>query len=338
MPAVTITRLRDDLSRLYVPPCGAVATWRKIRQVLDEFERHAGVKRTSDLNPPAVAAWLTNAPVRSLATTKTLLSSFRRACTYAKSQGWLRCSPFEVRKLSHWLKHLEPSEDNWDDEWSDDDNARCRHHSLADLVRVMGYLSAESAKGWEQHRLFALATATAYTGARAKEVQCAKVADFNLARKFFRVVRNERRGLKTKPSRRRIPLPPELIPVLDDWLPLTGSIWAFPGARRKTPWQEGATGRKPLDRLKAAGMSCGVEGLTFLSLRHSFITHSAGPWRVPDLLTQKIAGHSKATTTAGYRGFDRANLLDAVSTISFGLTRPLPTEGESIGKAQTQSS
>jgi len=62
-----------------------------------------------------------------------------------------------------------------------------------------------------------------------------------------------------------------------------------------------------------------VTGLTFLSLRHSYITHSAGPWGVPDLLTQRIVGHTRRETTSGYRGFDPANVRSGIARISLGL-------------------
>ena len=319
MPAVAIQRLRTELELLYKPPFGAVATWRKIRQVMDELERVSGVKKTSDLRPPAVAAWVAAFPARKPATAFTLLSSLRRACSYAKSQGWLKSSPFEFRAIPDWLRDYDPEDQA-------DDPAQ-RHHSLADLSRVLSHLAGEASKGWEYHRLFALALATAETGARAREIQCSLVADFDLAGRIFSVRPNDRRRLKTRRSKRRVPLPAEVVAALDDWLPLTGSIWAFPGSRRRSPWAGGSPGRKPLDRLKAAGLACGLPNLTFLSLRHSYLTHASGPWGIPDLISQKIAGHTQRKTTEGYRGFDRANALAAVESISFGITRPKTTEG-----------
>lgn len=167
------------------------------------------------------------------------------------------------------------------------------------------------------------------TGARAMEVQAALAADFDLRGLVFLVRPNERRRLKTRKSRREVVLPVELVPILDRWLPEGGSRWAFPGARRKSPWVGGSPGRKPLDELKAAGERCGVKGLTFQSLRHSYVTHSQGPWRVPDLLTQQLCGHTRRETTEGYRGFDRANAIEAVAGISLGLAPPPPSASSS---------
>lgn len=321
MMAVPIERLRTDLEALYLPPFGAPSTWRKIRQVLDEMARYAGVRETSDLTPPAVGKWLRAFPDRSPATARTLLSSFRVACSYSVRQGWLHSSPFDQRKLRDWLRDYDP----------DEDDPPQRHHSIVDLCRVLGDLQRDAAVGWKQHRLFALASITAMTGARAKEVQAAQVADFDLVERVFFVRPNARRRLKTRRSKRRVPLTGESVKILADWLPITGSVWAFPGARMNGPWIHGGPGYRPLDELKAAGERSGVNGLTFLSLRHSFITHSAGPWQVPDLISQRIAGHTSRKTTDGYRGFDRENVLSAVASISFGLT--LPKEGEKHGQA-----
>jgi integrase len=92
------------------------------------------------------------------------------------------------------------------------------------------------------------------------------------------------------------------------------------------PWREAARplGLRPVDRLQAAGLAVGVRGFTFLSLRHSFITHGSGPWGLGSIQIQQIAGHSLEDTQRHYRGRDRANLTRAVSTISFPIPDPLP--------------
>jgi integrase len=314
LSSVPIARLKSDLEALYLPPFGAIATWKKIRQVLDEFAARAGVSRTSDLTPAAIARWLHAFPDRRPATALTLLSSFRRACTYAVMQGWLRGSPFAFRAMKDWIRDFEPDDT--------DEDAPARHHPLDAIRAVLRSLATSSAASWEDHRLFALAAATFYTGARALEAAGALAADFDLDAGLFKIRPNVRRRLKTRKSRREVALPPELVPILASWLPVCGSEWAFPGARRISPWMGGSPGKKPLDRLKAAGERCGVEDFTFQSLRHSYITHSLGPWKVPDLVTQQLAGHSSRSTTQGYRGYDRANARAAVAGISIGLHAP----------------
>jgi integrase len=338
MPAVMMARLRADLEELYIPPAGKVATWKKIRQVLDQFELHAGVRKTSDLTAPAISRWLQAYPDRKPVTTFSLLSSFRRACSYAKLQGWLRVSPFQVRSLENWVRDYEPDEYV---EMMEGDESR-KHHPLADLRAVMNLLKVRSVRSWKDERLFALTCATLYTGARAKEVQASRKEDWDLEGRWFRVRNNQRRTLKTRRSKRPIPLAPELLPVLTHWLPQTESVWAFPGVRRKVPWINGAgaskvngfQGQKPLDFLKRLGEELDIDDLTFLSLRHSLATLSESEFGIPDLLTQKMYGHTKRKTTEGYRGWDGPSLHKAIARISFGLVvpdEPQPTEGDDSG-------
>ena len=68
----------------------------------------------------------------------------------------------------------------------------------------------------------------------------------------------------------------------------------------------------------------GVRGFTFLSLRHSFITHGTGPWGLTSGSLRQIAGHSTEATQRHYLGRDRTNLREAVATIAFPIPDPLP--------------
>lgn len=327
MPSVTLDRLKQDLHDIYLPPAGAVATYRKIRQVINEFEIHAKCKLASDLTAPAVSKWLQKFPDRKPVTTFTLLSSLRRACNYAQKNGWLRVTPFEVRKLNDWVRDYDPG---------DDEEAKERHHSIEDLRKVLALLKVRSLRSWEGHRLFALACATLYTGARAREVQCSEVKDWDLNEGLFYIRKNERRTLKTQKSKRVVELPGELIDVMSAWVPKTDSDWAFPGARRFTPWEGGGPGRKPLDQLKAIGSELGIHGMTFLSCRHSYVTHSAA-FGIPELLTQELCGHTKRETTKRYRGKDRDNRKQAVNRVTFGLSVFEPMGGEEHGKEVRQT-
>lgn len=313
MQPVKLHALRDELRPLYLPPFGAVATFKKVRQVLDEVEAQADARTTADLTPTTVGRWVVANPGRSHPTARSLLSSLRRVCSYAIHRGYLQASPFDFRPLADWIRDLEPDAET---------PPKVRHHPIDDLRRAFAAMRTSAGEGWRPHRLYALAVATAMTGARAREVQCSRVDDWDLPGRLFAIRPNDRRRLKTRPSRRRVPLPPELAEVLARWLPLTACEWAFPGTLRRGPWQGGYPGTKPLDELKAAGLAAGVSGLTFLSLRHSYITHSEGAWRVPDLLTRRFAGHTRRETTEGYRGFDPANGRAAVESITLGLRSP----------------
>jgi integrase len=311
MKGVSIEVLKRDLEIFYRPPLGAVATFKVVRQILDELQKSSEVLLTTDITPTALVEWVTKYP-KGPANARKLLGSLRHACNYAQLKGWLTVSPFAFRPMEKWIV-----DDRDDDE--QEFNEQTRHHPLEDLTRVIRGMQAEAAGSWHAHRLFALATTTFLTGARAKEVQGAKITDFQLTERWFLVRVNERRRLKTKKSKRRVPMPLELVSVLAEWLPRSLSPWAFPGVMRLGPWLTGCDGYRPVDKLKAVGERYGVEGLTFQSLRHSYITHSEGPWGIPNLITQRIAGHTRPETTAGYRGFDRANLQSAIEPISLGL-------------------
>jgi hypothetical protein len=43
---------------------------------------------------------------------------------------------------------------------------------------------------------------------------------------------------------------------------------------------------------------------------------------VPELTTQKIAGHTRKSTTDGYRGFDMVTIRDQVDKINLGIEPP----------------
>jgi integrase len=293
MRSVPIALLRDEIESLHTPPFGSVATWKIARQILD-----------------GLAAWIRSDP-KGPANTYKLLSSLRHTCNYAVLKGWLKTSPFAFRKLDAWVRDHNPD--------GDDDEPVVRHHPLSELTRVLLGLQSDAAQGWQSRRLFTLAATTFLTGARAREIQGSRVEDYDLVEGWLKIRPNAKRRLKTKSARRKVPLTSELTDVLSAWMPLAESEWAFPGERRLGPWMTGMSGRTPVDRLKQAGERYGLKGLTFQSLRHSFITHSAGPWGLPDLLSQRIAGHTRRETTEGYRGFDATNVREAISAIFIGL-------------------
>jgi integrase len=304
---VSIDRLKADLFALHSPPLGSLATWKIYRQILEELEAHAGVKTVQDITPIALAEWVRSCP-KNRANAWKLLSALRHACNYAHLQGWLKVSPFAFRPMERWITGEE----------EELDSPKIRHHGLEDLTRVMNGLRAEAESSWHAHRLFALAFTTLMTGARAREVQASKREDYDLGTGWFKVRANERRRLKTKRSKRDVPMPAELVSTLSRWFPESASEWAFPGQERVGPWLGGDSGFKPLDKLKKAGLRYGLTGLTFQSLRHSYITHCEA-WGIPELIIQRLSGHTRPETTRGYRGFDAENLRRAIAPICLNL-------------------
>jgi len=154
-----------------------------------------------------------------------------------------------------------------------------KHHSLADIKRVLDLLASEVLDRedwpqWRARRLLALASLFAFTGLRLKEGLYLRVEDIDLDQRVIQIIPRTLNRLKTEASAQPIPIPDGLAPILADWLPRCGSEWAFPGVTGKAPWTGGPSGHRPLDQLKAAGERAGVHGLTFLSLRHTWATQA----------------------------------------------------------------
>ena len=120
--------------------------------------------------------------------------------------------------------------------------ARTRHHARTEVARLLELLAAERAD-WIGGRLHALAATVALTGLRRDEALRLRVEDVHLAEGYL-AVRGHGRRLKTRASAQPVPLPDQLVAVLADWLPRTGSEWVFPGVRRQGPWTGGAIGSR----------------------------------------------------------------------------------------------
>lgn len=304
MKLATFADLISEVLEGYEPPIRARTTCRMMRQTARELSADPRLRTPQDLSPAALWRWMKRHPGRSPITAAAHLRNIRTICNFAVGRGYLTSSPFAFdAKLK---KAVSVRKD-----------AKMRHHPLADIGRVLAFLRGRSAESWEWHRLLALAATVAYTGVRALEAQFAEVADFDLAEGFLRVEPKPKHPLKTESSERDVPIPSELSRILEGWLPLARSNWAFPGVKRLGPWTGGLNGYRPLDRLKQAGEAVGVEGFTFLSLRHSYITHGSGPWHLGAREIQQIAGHTLIDTQKHYLGRDRANLRSAVATIAF---------------------
>ena len=165
----------------------------------------------------------------------------------------------------------------------------------------------------------------AYTGLRRNEGLTRAVADFDLVRRIVKV-KARRRRLKTAASSQPVGLPEELIPILANWLPRTGSKWAFPGVRGKSPWTGGPKGGRALDELKQAGRDAGIGDVNFLMLRHSWATH-AELRGIGELMVQRQLRHTSKRTQLHYRHADSANLAQAVGGFSLRSKPPKTSIG-----------
>jgi integrase len=228
-----------------------------------------------------------------------LMRALRAACGLAVASGSLACSPFGPS--TPWP---EP-----------DDRPRHRHHSRADLARVLAYLEASSST-WEGGRLYALAATLAYAGLRRNEALRLRVDDVDLSRSILHVRRHGRR-LKTRKSAAPVPMPGPLVAILRAWLPRCGAPWVFPGVMRLGPWTGGMAGKTARCKLRAAGLAVGVEGFTPQSLRRSCATHLRGKHGLSPAQVQLVLRHSSQETQRHYLEDDLVNLAELVADFRF---------------------
>src|SRR5262249_13665408 len=115
---------------------------------------------------------------------------------------------------------------------------------------------------WRARRIQALIYVIAYLGLRRTEALRLRVADVDLPGRVINVQPYSGHRLKTETSAAAVPIPEAAVEVLANWLdrrmdapkgfpmPPEGSVWLFPGSRRKTPWIGGVPGTKALDVFK----------------------------------------------------------------------------------------
>jgi integrase len=265
------------------------ATLAKVEQILDEFGPLCA--STADVNLHAISLWLADPSCRRrpVMTRRSLLSAFRAACALGAGQHYM-VNPFLTWDLNRWLPAPDPE---------DLDRPRlCR--SGPEISRILRRASCEAAGGSRRaQRIQALVYLAAYTGARAKEMLGAQTADVDLAAGLFRIRPNARRKLKTRGSRRDLPLHPELAKVLAKYQPGCGT-WLIPQRSGRGPWFHGTTGYKPHEVVQQLGERVAVEGLTLESFRHTFAT-LAEDWGVGELQLQRWLGHTRPQTQRFYR-------------------------------------
>jgi len=320
--AVPFDRFATELLRLYDPPHRAPATRRQVKKVL-ALVAELGAESTADLTPVLCARFIeTRPPGQSPRTLQTLLRVLRGICNQAVINGYLRVSPFALRRVSQWVGRIGPPLEK-------------KHFSRAEIRRVLTLMAADvdTTNGWSQwraRRLYALTATVAYTGIRNSVALYLHAADVDLTSGFVSITDRGRDGgyrLKTEASAAPIPIPEALMPILRDWLthrldtPLDVPLpidcpWLFPNMNRRSNWRGGSPGTKPLDRLRDVAKRAGVEGLTFLALRHSFASHLEAHGAGPAMI-QRLLRHSNPTTQMWYRHADRPGMTDAVSGFDF---------------------
>jgi integrase len=322
---IPFDRFAAELLTLYEFPLRAKGTRDKLRFTLNILSKMLGPDgTTAGLDPSLVARFITDRPSsESSHTTKSLLANVRTICSYAKSQGYVRSSPFDYRKK--WIRVGLPTGK--------------KHHSQEDIRRVLELLKSEVDafqcwSRWRARRLLALVTTVAYTGLRANEALNLHAVDVDFNVRMIMLVERSRR-MKTEMSAQPVPMPAALIPILESWMAyrsdgsegLPDCPFLFPGVARKGAWNGGPPGHKPIDQIKAAGERAGVQGFTFLSLRHSYATH-AESWGLSPSMIQRVLRHTTLATQKGYRHADIYNMRSAVDGIGFGNPPTLPPVAE----------
>jgi integrase len=286
-----------ELLEIYRPPLRAKHTWSKMRQVLTEIDT-MGVDRVRQLTPGLIARWIHARPDRQPASWNGLLAYLRAACVYATARGYLRRSPFAGVSF-----HIR-----------DDGPAPKKHHSRADIHRLLDH-TADGASDWRGSRLHAMAALFAFTGLRKMEGLTLEWDDVLLEESVLLI--GEHRRTKTVASRAPIPIPAALGQVLVDWQAACGASWVIPNVTRTGPWVGGSQGARPIDALAAAGRAVGVDGLTFLSLRHTWATHGESAWGLSEGVIKRVLRHTTPMTQGFYRHADMENLRQAVEGISY---------------------
>src|SRR5208337_4765407 len=308
MPAISISRLHDELMVIYAPPRRANSTRRQVAQIMREIAAVPGVKKTSDLRSVTIARWMDLHPDRTAVTTKSLLRCLRSIVHYATAEGYLRNSPFDFRKVNSWLR---------------DDAAPAvrppRHRSIAEVTRVLDQADSEAASGaWDRRRLRALVYVYTYLGLRAAEALHLWVSDVELFRSAIHLQAHPEDGWKPKTlkSAAVLPLATPLVTVLADWLPDTSCRWAFPGLKRRGPWLHGGPGIRPLDQVRELGARAGVPGLTIASFRKTLGTY-AKSWGFSQLELKGLLRHSNVETQRWYDEDEVEALRPATAKIQF---------------------
>jgi integrase len=238
-----------------------IQTRSQIRSILREVGNLAEISTVPDLTPETVTLlvlqWMKSQLVR--VTIQNRLRVLRTVCKYAVNRGYLSSNPVEAR--GRWIP------DGYDGLPLPMPKSR-PGLSHDEVTRLLIRLQ-DASTTWDGHRLFALVATVVYAGLHTAEALNLEWEHCDTSERIIRI-------LKCSLERRARRFPPKLAEILDQWRPLCGSEWVFPGAMLVGPWTGGNSKSKPLSRLKAAGLAVDIEGLNFDRLREFWERSSPG--------------------------------------------------------------
>jgi integrase len=310
---------RAELLALYQPPMVALPTARKMASVIRDLER-LGLETTADLTVTLVTRVIAGRPPgQSAYTLHSVLAVVRSICSYAETSGYLRVSPFRLRKLSKWVR-LPMLGDK-----------RCLSREEIRKVLSLAARHVEERTAWSQwrsRRLLVTIAIAAYCGLRKMEVLQLEVDDVDVANRVIWVRPHGGKHLKTRASEAPIPIPDALVPYLTKWqehrldaprdFPLPPTCPYFiPTLDRKACWTSGQPGGKALDRFRAVALLAGVEGATFQSLRRAWATHAEYYGLGESMIARVLRHTTTATSKKHYRQAEITNMNASVKDFNF---------------------
>lgn len=307
----------DDVRALFEELYGSgnkpKETRQKIRQAITQLERHSLFP--ADVDERTIAAYTRASTQRgnSPATTNSVLGHMPAITKYLAGKKVIPGDPFQLG-LSFRRKE-QPAR-----------RRRNKHHSIADIARILQLADQEwgDAKSLQQRfnagRTRALVWLLSHLGTRATETLCLRRD--RIAGGFVDVLHEDQPEgwCKTRGSERRIAIPAEAQRRLDEWMTFSepfGYQRLFPCLRKDSPWLHGLSQHRPLGRVKALGARAGVNGVTMVSLRHTWQTHAEGAWAFTGKEIQAVVGHSNEQTQRCYQHEDDENMMRMMKRVKY---------------------
>jgi integrase len=302
--AIPWAALKKKVLALYEPGLAEAATRRQMHQIFRELDA-LGLRCSTDLDEQAVARWIAAHradPRRGPNRAESLLRCVRIIANFAKSKGYLRVSPFDVKRFGTWIKAKAYPR-----------RGKVRYKSSEQLQRLIEVADRKAATGgwvWMRARIFAYILL--FTGRRSGEVRHILARNVNLEKGTIKIVPVGNWRPKTIGTGRTYAIPPVLVSALREWLPVCGAnpflpddaeqgpIWLLPGRRGKKskPWK-GSRGYMPIDYIRELADEAGIGDMTIIGFRKSLGTNAKAAG-LGGLERKELLGHSDEKTGDWY--------------------------------------